>query len=164
MAAQHARQRQTPSRANFMIFVMSALLGFVGLSYGGAVLGYLLPRKGAAGRPQNLGPLSQLTFAAGVAGPFTYDATGHGDAQGVFVVRSEAHPDTVDRVLDQTCTHLGCPVAWTPLGASGTFNCPCHGSVFARTGARIAGPASLPLHRHAFYIKDGDVWVEGRQD
>lgn len=161
--AQQSRPRPSPSRANFMIFAMSAVLGFVGLSYSGAILGYLIPRKGAGGRPQNLGPISQLAFTAGVAGPFTYDATGRGDAQGVFVVQGRENADAVDRVLEQTCTHLGCPVAWTPLGSAGTFNCPCHGSVFDKTGARIAGPASLPLYKHAFYLKDGDLWVEGRQ-
>jgi cytochrome b6-f complex iron-sulfur subunit len=146
-----------------MILVMSALLGFVGLGYVGAVLGYLVPRRGAGARPQNLGPLSALTFTSGVAGPFTYDATGQGDAQGVFVVRSDDDPNAVALVLEQTCTHLGCPVSWTPIGDGGTFNCPCHGSVFDKIGRRIAGPASLPLYKHTFSLKDGALWIAGRE-
>jgi Rieske Fe-S protein len=145
-----------------MVLTMSALLGLVGLGYVGALVGYLAPRRGAGARPQNLGPVSQLDFTAGVAGPFTYDATGHGDAQGVYVVQSGYDPAAVDLVLEETCTHLGCPVAWTAIGAAGTFNCPCHGSVFARSGERIAGPAQQPLYKHTFYLKDGDLWVAGR--
>ena len=151
----------TPSRANFMILVFTAIFGFISLGYIGAVIAYLIPRKGAGARPQDLGPVSSLAFNAGVAGPFTYDATGRGDAQGVFAVRTGSNTTGVDVVIDQTCTHLGCPVAWTP--ASSTFNCPCHGSVFNKHGVRTEGPAPKPLYKHNFRIKDGHLWVEGRQ-
>lgn len=163
--------RLTASRANFMILVMSALLGFVSLSYVGAVIAYLIPPKGEGGRPQNLGhinadavtgPGGTYPFQAGVAGPFTYDATGRGDAQGVFAVRTGSGT-TIDIVLEQTCRHLGCPVAWTPVGNAGTFNCPCHGSVFAKNGDRVSGPTPAGLYKHTFHVKNGDLWVEGRQ-
>jgi len=144
-----------------MILVFTAIFGFISLGYIGAVIAYLIPRKGAGARPQDLGPVSSLAFNADVAGPFTYDATGRGDAQGVFAVRTGSNTTGVDLVLDQTCTHLGCPVAWTP--ASSTFNCPCHGSVFDKQGDRTAGPAPKPLYKHNFRIKDGHLWVEGRQ-
>lgn len=153
----------TPTRANFMILGMTALLGFVGLGYVGAAIAYLIPRTGEGSRPQNLGPISALPFTAGVAGPFVYDATGRGDAQGVFAVQTGSNPHTVNLVLEQTCLHLGCPVAWTPSGNSGTFFCPCHGSVYARDGARISGPTPAGLYKHNFTVKNGDLWVEGRQ-
>ena len=155
----------TPSRANFMILVFTAIFGFIGLGYIGAVIGYLIPLKGAGSRPQDLGPITAdavggVPFNGGVAGPFTYDATGRGDAQGVFAVRTGSGNE-VNLVLEQTCRHLGCPVAWT--SSSSTFNCPCHGSVFNKGGDRIAGPAPAPLYKHRFHIKDGHLWVEGRQ-
>jgi Rieske Fe-S protein len=156
----------TPSRANFMILVFTAIFGFIGLGYVGAVIAYLIPRKGEGGRPQDLGPITAdsvggVPFNAGVAGPFTYDATGRGDVQGVFAVRTGSNTTEVNLMLEQTCRHLGCPVAWTP--ASSTFNCPCHGSVFNKIGNRIAGPAPAPLYKHNFSIKNGHLWVEGRQ-
>ena len=154
----------TPSRANFMTLVMAAIFGFISLSFLGVVIAYLIPPKGTGARLQNLGPLSRMTFTAGVAGPFVYDATGHGDAVGVFAVKAATNPNQVARVLEQTCTHLGCPVAWVPAGVIGTFNCPCHGSIFSKLGQRIAGPAPRGLYHHAFYTKDGDLWVDGRQD
>ncbi|MEW6321889.1 MAG: Rieske 2Fe-2S domain-containing protein [Acidobacteriota bacterium] len=39
------------------------------------------------------------------------------------------------------CTHLGCIVKPTAAG----FECPCHGSAFARDGAVTRGPAPQPL-------------------
>ena len=151
-----------PSRANFMVLTLSAVLGVVGLGYAGAAIGYLIPRRGEGARAQNLGPVSQLDFTAGVAGPFGYDATGRGDVLGIYAVHTGADATPVDLVLEETCTHLGCPVAWTAAGATGTFDCPCHGSVFSRTGERIAGPAQKPLYKHTFYIEDGNLWVAGR--
>jgi cytochrome b6-f complex iron-sulfur subunit len=39
------------------------------------------------------------------------------------------------------CTHLGCIIHATPDG----FECPCHGSAFARDGAVTRGPAPTAL-------------------
>lgn len=159
--AHRSETHVTPSRANFMLMVLSAILGFLGLAYVGGAIAYLVPRKGEGGQPQNLGAVSGLSFTAGVAGPFVYDATGRGDAQGVFAVQTGGDASTVNLVLEQTCRHLGCPVAWT--AGSDTFNCPCHGSVYSKTGEVKQGPANAPLYKHSFYVKDGDLWVTGRQ-
>jgi len=102
-----------------------------------------------------------------VAGPFVYDSTGRGDAQGVFLVQTSGNPGSTSAndyiVLDQTCRHLGCPVAWTGSGSTGTFNCPCHGSVYSKTGQVQAGPAPAPLYKHNFSIdQNGDFICKGR--
>ena len=48
------------------------------------------------------------------------------------------------------CKHLGCTVPWKPDESfqpvyHGIFHCPCHGSIYTRTGQNVAGPAPSPL-------------------
>ena len=46
--------------------------------------------------------------------------------------------------LSLVCTHLGCTVNVTPT----ELVCPCHGSVYDRTGRVLKGPATRPLPRY----------------
>lgn len=46
--------------------------------------------------------------------------------------------------LSLVCTHLGCTVNVTPA----ELVCPCHGSVYDRTGRVLKGPATRPLPRY----------------
>jgi Rieske Fe-S protein len=46
--------------------------------------------------------------------------------------------------LKMVCTHLGCTVTVTPSG----LICPCHGSLFDRSGQVVRGPAARPLERY----------------
>ncbi len=169
-----------PSRYNFMVATLTGLIGLVALSYIGGAIAFLLPRKGEGAKPQYIGKVasggvtgSGITpaignFASGVAGPFVYDATGRGDAQGVFLVQMKGAQgsDNVSDylMLEQTCRHLGCPVAWT-AGANdnGNFNCPCHGSVYFKDGQVRQGPAAAPLYKHDFSLdQSGNLICKGR--
>jgi Rieske Fe-S protein len=54
------------------------------------------------------------------------------------VIYNQAEIISANRLI---CTHLGCR-----LEESGSdFKCPCHGSVFDRSGKVIKGPAQKPL-------------------
>jgi len=58
------------------------------------------------------------------------------------------------KAVDATCTHLSCPVAYT--AATGSLDCPCHGSRFTVDGAVTQGPATKPLTAFAA-TRSGDV-------
>jgi len=65
-------------------------------------------------------------------------------------------PDDVN-VLSPICPHLGCPITW--LAAKSDFFCPCHGSIFNKTGSFISGPSPRGMDTLEFQIRDGHLWV-----
>lgn len=62
------------------------------------------------------------------------------DGEKVAVYRS---PEGRLTAVSAACTHMGCDVAWN--SAESTWDCPCHGSRFAVSGAVLEGPAVTPL-------------------
>ena len=57
----------------------------------------------------------------------------------------------------QRCTHLGCTVPWRE--DEGLFHCPCHSSLFDRTGEVIGGPAPRPLDLFPARLQERDLVV-----
>ncbi|MFO7171596.1 MAG: Rieske 2Fe-2S domain-containing protein [Bacillota bacterium] len=53
------------------------------------------------------------------------------------------------------CVHLGCTVPWNE--AEGLFHCPCHGSIYDRTGQNVGGPAPRPLD----YMEIAEIRPDG---
>ena len=60
-------------------------------------------------------------------------------------------------VFSASCPHLGCSVSWD--SGDGIFRCPCHGAMFNAKGEVIRGPASSPLVKLPFEIKDGKIII-----
>ncbi len=128
----------------------------IGAPYLGAALRYLYPAQGQGGRDLAVS-LDTLHFVNGVAGPIQYEFhKGEADAADIFFVQDGSSYAG----FEQTCTHLGCPVAWNPTAAQ--FQCPCHGSKFNRQGTVVAGPAPTPLYKHAVVRSGRDLIVTGR--
>ena len=59
------------------------------------------------------------------------------------------------------CTHLGCSVPWN--AAEDQFHCPCHGSIYLRSGQNVAGPAPRPLDLMEITISGGKITVDTRK-
>ncbi len=74
----------------------------------------------------------------------------------LFVV----HDEEGFAVIAAICTHLGCIVNQSSTG----FDCPCHGSRFARDGKVIQGPAPSPLAWFEVSLApDGQLVVDTRK-
>lgn len=70
----------------------------------------------------------------------------------------EKKPDGSVRALSSICPHLGCSVDY--LAESGTFNCPCHDSVFGRDGSKVSGPSPRRLDGLETRVEEGRVLVK----
>jgi glycine/D-amino acid oxidase-like deaminating enzyme/nitrite reductase/ring-hydroxylating ferredoxin subunit len=74
-------------------------------------------------------------------------APGHGGVLTRGKEKIAVWKDTKGNVhaFSASCTHEGCTVTWN--NADHTWDCPCHGSMFAADGTVIHGPAIKPLAR-----------------
>ncbi|WP_315918259.1 FAD-dependent oxidoreductase [Mesorhizobium sp. SP-1A] len=82
---------------------------------------------------------SPEAIAPGVGGVIV-----HGDDK----IALRRDDDGTLHALSARCTHKGCIVTWN--NAERTWDCPCHGSIFAADGSVIHGPARKPLEPAGF--------------
>jgi Rieske Fe-S protein len=174
MAVSAAGSSKAVSRNRFMLAVLGGVSTVIGVFYVGTILRYLYPKSSSTPPlPVSLsdqgvtdpGTQAVLPFNNGVAGPFYYPTVPDKSVVvGVFVEKIKAAgPLAADnlRVVEQTCTHLGCPVAW--VASDNRFECPCHGSQFNRDLSVSHGPANSPLYEHDFQLKAGTMTILGRK-
>ncbi len=57
--------------------------------------------------------------------------------------------------LSPTCKHQGCTVDI----AGSRLECPCHGSMYDRTGGVLRGPTTAPLDRYRAETRDGVLTI-----
>lgn len=114
------------------------------------------PRRHSVWRP--IGPLSDFPVGEVRQGLIAVDRQTWPRSYGrqpVFVWRSS---ESEIVVLSRSCTDLGCPVGYDE--GSGCFLCPCHGGIFDRGGARLAGPPKGPMFRYAHRVRDDVLEVD----
>jgi cytochrome b6-f complex iron-sulfur subunit len=144
--------KENLNRRKFFIAAGNAAIGIAALGSLGVTLDFLspkvlleLPRRFVIGMLENMQPDS-VTFDA------EHRLIVFRDKQGYFYA------------LSAVCTHLGCIVEWKATGIQGhpegVIACPCHGSVFNKTGDVIRGPAPRSLDRFKMYLEDEKVIVD----
>jgi Rieske Fe-S protein len=171
-----AQSSRRVSRNGFMIAVMGGIGTIIGLFYVGTLLRYLYPKS--SGTPPlevKLHPDGVIDPASGQVIPFVNGVTKEAFyyptvpdksvVVGVFVEQKVPNGQLTTanlRVVEQTCTHLGCPVAWVP--GDNKFECPCHGSQFHRDTTVAHGPANNPLHEHNFTLNGDTLTILDRKN
>lgn len=69
--------------------------------------------------------------------------------------------DGTYQAYGQKCTHLSCPVFYSPEHER--IECPCHEAGFeSRTGRVLYGPPPRPLDRVKLESKNGQIWAVGQ--
>jgi cytochrome b6-f complex iron-sulfur subunit len=145
-----AEEGEGVTRREFLNYAWLASLGILTAELGGVTYLFAMPRfrAGEFGGVFPLGPASSLPEV---------DAEPEKNAKGRFwFVRTEEGV----YALYTVCTHLGCLYQWRPT--ENQFICPCHGSVFSRTGKYLAGPAPRNLDSFTVRLVDdqGNILAE----
>lgn len=145
MSEAPGHQENNPSRRRFVEGCICAM----GAASAGAVV---YPVITFVGRPVSLE--GGQTIKVAVA-DLSEDQARYVDWQGqqVAIVYTGKKP----KVLNASCSHLGCLVAWD--NTKHIFHCPCHGAVFNDEGKPISGPVSQPLAEIPFQVHDGQIVI-----
>ena len=136
------------TRREFLYYVWGASIALFMTEMGGALIWFALPRfkEGEFGGVITL-PISDLPISD--SGPkdlpdvriwlvnLGEGRIGDNRQPGEYAVNGGV------RALYKICVHLGCLYKWVPT--NDRFECPCHGSKYLATGARIDGPATRNL-------------------
>jgi menaquinol-cytochrome c reductase iron-sulfur subunit len=149
------------SRRGFLQVFIASLAAIGSLILGIPLISYLVgpslrgkqPHFALAGSVTNLpeeNPVD-LTFPDKTEDAYIQETT----LRSVWAVKQSASDVTV---FSPICPHLGCRYNWEPQ--SDHFVCPCHGSVFAKDGKVLAGPAPRPLDTLPTKIENNDLYVE----
>jgi len=138
-----------PTRRDFL--GMAAIWSSV-VAFAGALIGSMrLPMP-------SVFPESNASVKIGPAEAFAIDSATHLASLKLWVFRDSEGIYAVSSV----CTHLGCIAGRD--AETGSFLCPCHGSVFKADGSVVAGPAPSGLPWLALSIApDGQIVVDQRR-
>ena len=139
-------------RRKFLISVGNSIIGIIGVGTLGATYKFLwpnvlkeIPPEFQVGSPELLQPNSVI----------------FNEEYKVFVVRNELGQFYA---ISSVCTHLGCTVNWRPVNvpgySEGVISCPCHGSIYDKTGKVLSGPAPRSLDRYEIRLKNNILIVD----
>ncbi len=146
------------TRREFLYYVWAASMALFMAEFGGAIVWFALPRFKAG----EFGGKFELN-AADIPAPDS-DPKDYPDGRFWLVnvgpgrvtdPRQPADYPAQEGVVAiyKVCVHLGCLYKWVPV--NNRFECPCHGSKYLATGARVDGPATRNLDVFIMEALDG---------
>lgn len=153
--------RPEPGRRTFLSNVIITVQAAIGAAVTFVVGGAALAPSFAAHRRSWQRAAAVSEIAADVPTPITLRLIrqdGYRQVVDRRVVYIQKDGDHGVRVLDSTCTHLGCRTRFDIT--SKHFVCPCHGGVYDMDGTVLAGPPPAPLRRLDARIDGADVVVQ----
>jgi cytochrome b6-f complex iron-sulfur subunit len=155
------------SRREFLYYLWGASTAVFLAGAGGAIIWFALPRF----REGEFGGKFTLSIDQ-IPGP---DSAPKEFAEGRFWLvnigpaveadprRPSVYPlQTGVKALYKVCVHLGCLYKW--VDTNDRFECPCHGSKYLKSGARIDGPARRNLDVFIVEAVDDSGTVLGRTE
>ena len=138
-------------RRKFCIIAGSTAMGVIGAGSIAVMTDFLTPKVLREIPPR---------FSAGPPNLFQPNSIVYNEAYRLFIVRDE---QGFFYAISAVCTHLGCLVNWksdSTAEVDGAISCPCHGSVYTRTGLVLSGPAQRPLDKYRMSLVDGNLIVD----
>ena len=140
------------NRRKVLITIGNSVSGIVGFGTIGVMYKFLSPNvilepptRFQIGTPDNFQPNTVI-----------FDEEHH-----LFIIRNEQGQFYT---LSSICTHLGCTINWRPVidpaNPEGIISCPCHGSIYDKTGHVVSGPAPRSLDKYRMILKNGRLMID----
>jgi cytochrome b6-f complex iron-sulfur subunit len=155
------------SRREFLYYLWGASMAVFLAGSGGVTLWFALPRfrEGEFGGVFTL-PIGELPAPDGQPtdfpdGRFWLVNIGDGSLQDPRQPKDYPLQPGL-KAIYKVCVHLGCVYKWVPT--NDRFECPCHGSKYLKSGARIDGPARRNLDMFFLEVLDASGNVLSRSE
>lgn len=149
------------SRRSFLQIATACIGGLVSLAAGIPLIGFAISPAWKKGESQwvDVGTVDRLKNSRFKKVNYTFTAK---DGWVKATKKRSVYVTDVGNgewsVFSRTCSHLGCLVRWDESKES--FLCPCHGAIFDKTGAVVAGPPPEPLQKLEVKVENGLLYVK----
>ncbi len=149
------------SRRSFLQIATACIGGLVSLAAGIPLIGFAISPAWKKGESQwvDIGTVDRLKNSRFKKVNYTFTAK---DGWVKATKKRSVYVTDVGNgewsVFSRTCSHLGCLVRWDESKES--FLCPCHGAIFDKTGAVVAGPPPEPLQKLEVKVENGLLYVK----
>lgn len=150
------------NRRGFFKLMFGGIAGFLTLTFSWPFMSFLI---GSSFREEQEGKYVKVpnfsTVPEGTPTKMTFEYVdqeaflGRNSFYDIWVIK---HSDNEAVVFSPLCTHLSCRYNWN--SSENEFACPCHGSVFDKSGKVISGPAPRPLDTLPHKIEAGELYVK----